>query len=293
MTTLPADTFARTWSVLQAYARRARARRDLIPSMAGRGGNFVESVDENGISIVARRKGSNPEGRTVSRETLERIWTALVTRGFDEEKNHPGRFHQAWWMIYVDAFDDVILVVHDRRWLLWWDGAEDQTQENEQSEDEAPLARHRTPKSSPTGTADPHLRLLEFDPSELERGLKAHWRVEEALSRLITKRGFAPLQPAGEPRFDIAWNDGETFHIVEVKSITQANEAAQLRLGLGQVLHYQHQIAQRGGNFEYVRAVLAIESESTEASWHELCAEANVQLVVAPHFRGLFPTKTK
>jgi hypothetical protein len=40
--------------------------------------------------------------------------------------------------------------------------------------------------------------------------------------------------------FDLAWLEAEVLIAVEVKSLTEVNQDRQLRLGLGQVLDYQH-----------------------------------------------------
>jgi hypothetical protein len=61
-----------------------------------------------------------------------------------------------------------------------------------------------------------------------------------------------------------------------VKSITDANEEKQLRLGLGQVLRYRSLLAQRHAT---TRAVLIAEREPRDASWHDLCQELGVLLV--------------
>jgi hypothetical protein len=51
-------------------------------------------------------------------------------------------------------------------------------------------------------------------------------------------------QKADAPNFDIAWIDGSRVFVGEVKSMTPDNEEEQLRLALGQVLRYEHQVSQ-------------------------------------------------
>ena len=46
--------------------------------------------------------------------------------------------------------------------------------------------------------------------------------------------------PYGGPQFDLAWTIGETLVICEVKT-TGGDQVKQLRLGLGQLLHYRAQ----------------------------------------------------
>ena len=73
--------------------------------------------------------------------------------------------------------------------------------------------------------------------------------------------------------------------VVEVKSLTSANEAGQIRLGLGQVLDYQHQLDQAGAK---VQAVLAVECAPTGEHWLVLCRRHGVQLVWPDTFNLLF-----
>ena len=52
--------------------------------------------------------------------------------------------------------------------------------------------------------------------------------------------------------------------VAEVKSLTRGNETGQLRLGLGQVLHYAMLLGENG---RQVRAVLAVERSPTHERW--------------------------
>jgi hypothetical protein len=64
--------------------------------------------------------------------------------------------------------------------------------------------------------------------------------------------------------------------VAEVKSLTEANEERQLRLGLGQVLRYRHLLAARGRS---TRAVLMLERRPVDESWLDLCRELQVIVV--------------
>jgi hypothetical protein len=77
------------------------------------------------------------------------------------------------------------------------------------------------------------------------RGLRAHNRLQNRLSDLVEAAGFTPIDPESpiDPAFDLAWFDGPTMFVVEVKSCTQDNQTQQLRLGIGQVLDYEQQPA--------------------------------------------------
>ncbi|GGX15822.1 hypothetical protein GCM10010321_32640 [Streptomyces chartreusis] len=63
--------------------------------------------------------------------------------------------------------------------------------------------------------------------------------------------------------------------VCEVKSLTMANEARQLRAGLGQVLDYQDQLRERTLQ---ASAVLWIERALSEGRWIDLCHRVGVIL---------------
>lgn len=114
------------------------------------------------------------------------------------------------------------------------------------------------------------------DQNEVDRALGAHAATQNALATWVRAKGMAPLRPGGGAAdFDVAWDDGVTFTVAEVKSLTRGNETGQLRLGLGQVLHYAMVLGENGRE---VRAVLAVEREPTDP-WLGLCAAHWVTLV--------------
>jgi hypothetical protein len=82
-------------------------------------------------------------------------------------------------------------------------------------------------------TSDPWL----YDPSERDRSSAVHSALENWLIGTIAGEGLRPLDPAGEPFFDVAWLSGNTLFVCEVKS-TINSETKQLRLATGQLLHY-------------------------------------------------------
>ena len=124
----------------------------------------------------------------------------------------------------------------------------------------------------------------------MERGLKGHARTQNPLADWVQAQGLTPRSPAGsEPNFDLAWDEGSTTFVVEVKSITATNQEKQLRLGLGQVLRYRHTIAASGRDCV---AVLAAEREPDDGSWQSLCDELDVLLVFPGSFeRTLSPSR--
>jgi hypothetical protein len=97
-----------------------------------------------------------------------------------------------------------------------------------------------------------------------------------------------PLSPFDKTcNFDLAWEreDG-TFGVAEVKSITEGNEAFQIRHGLGQVLDYGHRLTSRG--FQ-PKLILVLEAKPRDAAhWKPLCAEHGVILTWGPFFPGVF-----
>ena len=78
---------------------------------------------------------------------------------------------------------------------------------------------------------------FEVDPDVVDRGLRGHATTQETLAQMVRSHGLDPLSPgAGDPNFDLAWENDGTATVVEVKSLTSANKPGQLRLGLGQLL---------------------------------------------------------
>ncbi len=123
------------------------------------------------------------------------------------------------------------------------------------------------------------------DPNEVDRALGAHAATQNALADWVLARDMTPLRPAGGTAdFDLAWDDGATFNVAEVKSLTPGNEVGQLRLGLGQVLHYAMLL---GSNGRAVRPVLNIERAPTDRRWLALCAAHGVVLVWPGEFDRL------
>jgi hypothetical protein len=131
---------------------------------------------------------------------------------------------------------------------------------------------------APDEDVDPTLAAPSApDPDLMGRNLSAHRRLQNALAHEAQERGFTPLSPdVSDPDFDIAWRDADGHVTVcEVKSLTSANEARQLRSGLGQVLDYQDQLRNRA---EEVSAVLWVEREPVEPRWVSLCRRVGVTL---------------
>jgi hypothetical protein len=125
---------------------------------------------------------------------------------------------------------------------------------------------------------------FSVDPNEVDRALAAHAATQNALADWLGGQGLMPLSPPGGwADFDLAWERGARLWVAEVKSLTDANEARQLRLGLGQVLHYQALLEAEGWE---VVPVLVIPRAPNEGRWVALCRRHGVRLV----WPGVFET---
>ena len=114
-------------------------------------------------------------------------------------------------------------------------------------------------------------RPFEIDPDKIDRALKGHADTQDRLAEICQRHGFDPCSPGpGDPNFDLAWRcaDGSSV-VVEVKSLTAANEAGQLRLGLGQVLDFADALRRSGTQS---LPVLAVEAQPRDSRWVEICA---------------------
>lgn len=121
---------------------------------------------------------------------------------------------------------------------------------------------------------------FSVDPAIRERGLRGHATTQNALASYVSTAGLDPRSPkAGEPNFDLAWEDGQIVFVAEVKSMSFSNEEKQMRLGLGQILRYRQVLSRLG---RPVIGVLAVEREPTDPGWKVLCNEVGVVLVWPP-----------
>ena len=120
--------------------------------------------------------------------------------------------------------------------------------------------------------------LSRRDPAEIERGLRGHAETVNACIDFLLAAQIAPRKTkSGEPHYDLAWDHAGKIYVAEVKSLTHTNEEVQLRLGLGQVLRYRHQLASL-----YDRAVVPVlitERQPSDSSWNSLCASLGVVLL--------------
>ena len=142
----------------------------------------------------------------------------------------------------------------------------------------ATTASQGQPYKAPPRDVNPRskLRVFNVDPDAIDRGTNAHKEIQDNLANAVSHRGWQPLSPSNsDPLFDIAWIAGEAAWIVEVKSLTEANEDRQLRLGLGQVLSYAHLV---NWDVDENRPVLAVERKPSSPYWTDLCMSHGVAL---------------
>ena len=119
----------------------------------------------------------------------------------------------------------------------------------------------------------------EFDPDVMERASRSHRTLQNLVARWLRERGLTPVSPTEPPMFDVGWWDDDVFWIAEIKSLHPRNESHQIRLGLGQLLDYAHQLARHG---VMPRLALAVEREPVDSRWVDLCGEHNVVLTWPP-----------
>lgn len=126
---------------------------------------------------------------------------------------------------------------------------------------------------------------MEVDPAIVERGTRGHAVTQNALAEYIQEMGHTPRSPLPtEPNYDLAWEVNDTTYVAEVKSVTNKNEERQLRMGLGQVLKYRHDLQVSG--LSKVEAVLVSERKPP-ADWIAMCRSLSVYLVWPGQFERL------
>lgn len=116
------------------------------------------------------------------------------------------------------------------------------------------------------------------DPDAYGRGLSAHMRTQNLVSQTVRALGLDPRKPnkGSEPECDIAWLDGETTWVCEVKSLTATNERDQLYRALGQVIKYRAKLNAQGRD---VQAAIVVEKQPRDETWEDpTCKEEGIVL---------------
>ncbi|GGL51540.1 hypothetical protein [Planomonospora parontospora] len=116
------------------------------------------------------------------------------------------------------------------------------------------------------------------DPDLSGRGLRAHNRVQNQLAEALLAADLTPLRPApDESQYDLGWFLGAgDLYVTEVKSLTDANEVQQVRLAIGQVLHYATALAAPGRR---VHPVIACERQPTDGDLVRACRDHGIAIV--------------
>ena len=124
--------------------------------------------------------------------------------------------------------------------------------------------------------SDDAAELWLYDPSERDRSTQVHRSLENWLIARLRERGVEPMDPAGEPFFDLAWKVKTSgLTVCEVKS-TSNSEVHQLRLGLGQILQYAAVLER--SSFDPIVPCLLVEAEPRDATWTQICSRHGVVL---------------
>ena len=145
---------------------------------------------------------------------------------------------------------------------------------------------------SPHGLPHHQDTRLHVDLTHLDRATAAHEEVIERLKAHLVISGVTVRSPGpGMPLFDAGWTDPldeSRLFIAEVKSLTGAVEAQQIRLGLGQVLDYSHSIrCGSAGQGLTVVPALVLQREPAEERWASLALSLGVVLTWPPNFPGV------
>jgi hypothetical protein len=117
------------------------------------------------------------------------------------------------------------------------------------------------------------------DPSEVDRGLSSHARIERLVAEAGGELGWhAKAYGRDDPVFDLllARDGNQRAIVVEAKSTTEVNEEKQLRLAVGQVLRYRQLLSQAGAE---VVGMIALEQAPRDSRWLDLCRDVDVVLV--------------
>jgi len=128
-----------------------------------------------------------------------------------------------------------------------------------------------------------------FDSGELEKSAREHSRLQNQAADWLKNNGIqVGGSQSGDPLpVDIQWASGSIHVIGEVKSLKSENEVAQMRRGIGQVLHYRKLFEeQKRTGVKQVEAALIV-SRKPDDIWVRLCADLRIRLAWPSQFGNL------
>ncbi len=138
-------------------------------------------------------------------------------------------------------------------------------------------------RSSSKGSTSAGLATVDLD--ELDRRTAEHHDLVDEVAERVHAQDRSPISPARiDCLFDVGWERGSTFHVVEVKTLSVGSETQQMRLGLGQVLDYRHTLRDF---YPRVVAHLVLSDRPSDPRMVDVCEEQRVRVSWPPHFDGL------
>jgi len=131
------------------------------------------------------------------------------------------------------------------------------------------------------------VRELAVDLSTLDEATAAHERTVGALIKHLARQKIEVHTFArNSPQFDAGWATGKEIFVAEVKSLTGTGQDQQIRLGIGQVLDYAHQLRSALSG-RSIQPVLVLEKKPADNRWGSLAKAVGIKLIWAPEFRGI------
>ena len=128
---------------------------------------------------------------------------------------------------------------------------------------------------------------LTVDLDNLDKATAAHEATVGALIAYLGGRGIdVHTYARNAPKFDAGWSSGTDVFIAEIKSLSDTSEDQQIRLGIGQILDYTHQLRTAHPN-RRVHPVLVLEKRPTGTRWAALAENLGIRLTWAPEFAGI------
>jgi hypothetical protein len=127
------------------------------------------------------------------------------------------------------------------------------------------------------------------DAAELEKSTRIHRQVQNQVADWLQNKGLEPLgaQPLDPLPVDIQWHSGSIHVVGEVKSLKSENETAQMRRGIGQVLHYRKLFEDLNKpGVTSVEAALIV-SRKPDDIWVRLCEDLRIRLAWPSQFGAL------